>query len=60
MMTAMQTIIACPKCGHHCHKKGVGLLRHGCPIHGHGHICQCGFCEGRGTVKATFRDDLGW
>lgn len=60
MKIPMETFIACPKCGHHCHKGGLGPLRHVCPAHGHGHLCYCEHCEGRGTVSATFRDDLGW
>lgn len=56
-MAVMQTVIACPNCGNRCHKAGpLGT----CPVHRYPHICQCEFCEGRGTVPATFRDDLGW
>ena len=60
----METLIACPECGSHCHKKGTklwdDLALAICPVHGYGHICQCKFCMGKGTVKATFRNDLGW
>ena len=62
-MTAMETRIACPECGTHCHKRRPFYIQTpegGCPIHGYVHICQCEFCEGRGTVTATFSRDLGW